>query len=229
MRDREAAGRWVLGGAALVAAGALIISLSMREEEPLIEDRPLAVFVGDSYTYGEGLPADDRGLRWTSLVSAERGWEEYNVGCSGAGYARPGPVCGTDYRGETAPLAPEAAPDVIIVSGGRNDLGFPEDRVAEAVEATYADLAARYPGACVVAVSAIGDVGEPPAGLDALNREVAESARAHGGVFVDIGAPLRGRPDLLGPDRMHPNVAGHAVLAEALLAALDGEPGCLAG
>src|SRR5690606_21801142 len=146
----------------------------------------------------------------------------------GAGYARPGVVCGSDYRAETAPLASEAAPEVIVVSGGRNDVGFPADRLSDAIDATYADLAARYPDACVIAVSAIEDVDQPSAELRELNDLVAAAAAEHGAVFIDIGAPLLNRGDLLGPDGMHPNVAGHAVLAEVVLQALEANPGCLA-
>jgi hypothetical protein len=59
-----------------------------------------------------------------------------------------------------------------------------------------------------------------------VNRRVSAAAAAHGATYVDLVTPFRG-PDgskdatpLLAPDGDHPDAAGHAVIAEALAAAL---------
>src|SRR5829696_5674496 len=40
--------------------------------------RPVAVFIGDSYTQGED--------RWPSYVAKEQGWKQVNLGRGGTGY-----------------------------------------------------------------------------------------------------------------------------------------------
>ena len=59
-----------------------------------------------------------------------------------------------------------------------------------------------------------------------VNNRISSAAAAHGAVFVDLFTPFRGADgskdctDLLAADGDHPDAAGHALIANALLAAL---------
>ena len=47
-------------------------------------DGPLVAFYGDSYTLGTG--ASDPSLRWSTIVSEQRGWREFNPSANGLGF-----------------------------------------------------------------------------------------------------------------------------------------------
>ncbi|AIF41343.1 hypothetical protein HX89_10785 [Dermacoccus nishinomiyaensis] len=51
---------------------------------PSLSGRPVVAFVGDSYSAGSEASSPDK--RWTTVLSAERGWNEINVAVSGMGY-----------------------------------------------------------------------------------------------------------------------------------------------
>ena len=187
---------------------------------PLIgcaSDVPTALFLGDSYTAGVELPAAEIADRWPARLSAEQGWVELNEGCAGAGYTHPGQVCMTTYREQVDALV-DADPDVIVVSGAVNDLGSTLGEIEAAAQATFVTLQSTFPRARVYAIGGVyADAGARVDGgptLEEIDLVIAAQATAAGATFVDIGAPLKDRPDLLADDGLHPNSAGHAVIAE---------------
>ena len=202
---------------------------------------PTALFLGDSYTAGVELPADDIADRWASRLSAHQGWVERNEGCAGAGYTHPGQICMTTYRERIDALA-DANPDVIVVSGAVNDLGATLGEIEAAAQATFVTLQRTFPNARIYAIGGVyadgggvggvgraggvgdgvstsarladGATGADGPTLQEIDTIIAAQARAAGATFVDIGAPLQDRPDLMTADGLHPNSAGHAVIAE---------------
>lgn len=187
---------------------------------PLIgcaSDEPTALFLGDSYTAGVELPAEEITDRWASRLSAQQGWVELNQGCAGAGYTHPGQICMTTYREQVDALI-DADPDVIVVSGAINDLGSTLGEIEAAAQATFMTLQRTFPHARVYAVGGVyADAGahtDDGPTLQEIDLIIAAQATAAGATFVDIGAPLNDRPDLLTDDGLHPNNAGHAVIAE---------------
>jgi hypothetical protein len=98
-------------------------------ELPVTPDtRPVAVFIGDSYTQ----PGT-----WPEVVAEAQGWQMLNLGSGSTGYvarstgktAQKG--CGRDVCRsfvEMADIAIEQQPDVVVVAGGRNDQGHKIDR-----------------------------------------------------------------------------------------------------
>src|SRR5690554_3097426 len=67
----------------------ILFAATLLGVTPLIgcaSDVPTALFLGDSYTAGVELPADDITDRWPSRLSQNQGWMELNKGCAGAGY-----------------------------------------------------------------------------------------------------------------------------------------------
>lgn len=177
---------------------------------------PTALFLGDSYTAGAELPADEITDRWASRLSEQQGWVELNEGCAGAGYTHPGQVCMTTYREQVDALV-DADPDVIVVSGAVKDLGATLGEVEAAAQATFVTLTSTFPHARVYAIGGVyagaEEMGNGPT-LEEIDLVIAAQATAAGATFVDIGAPLKDRPDLLAADGLHPNSAGHAVIAE---------------
>jgi lysophospholipase L1-like esterase len=126
---------------------------------------------------------------------------------------------------QMVPEAIAAKPDVVVVSGGRNDADeyrSIESERAEgaAVRATFETLRRGLPHAEIVAISPIWDAGPAPLGIARLRADVAAAVLSVGGTYVDIGEPLAGRPEWLAKDRVHPNERGHAAIADSVIAGL---------
>ncbi|WP_061961548.1 SGNH/GDSL hydrolase family protein [Demequina flava] len=197
--------------ARVVATAALAASLLCSCAAP--PEAPTAVFVGDSFTEGYALGPADAGERWPTVLAETLGWEEINAGCAGAGYTRQGSVCLTTFR-EQLPVHIEAEPDIIVLSGGLNDVESSGEEVQAAVRATYLSVRDTYPEATIYAVAGNAPNAATASALDDINAAVATAAEEIDAVFVDIGDPLQDRPDLLASDGFHPNAEGHHVIAE---------------
>lgn len=106
---------------------------------------------------------------------------------------------------------------IVIISGGRND---PADTGAfhAATGALFSKLRAGLPDAKIIATSPIWAAEAPPARAEELRESVRVAVTDAGGTFVDLGQPFLGRPELITDDNVHPNDAGHKVLADAVTA-----------
>lgn len=214
--------------ATIAAAAAVLLvaacsgpTTATTEPSAASADAPVTLFLGDSYTEGSGLATEDLPTRWSTVLAARLGWTEVNAGCNGSGYTRPGSVCGNNYV-ERLPLLADAAPDVIIVSGGVNDLGATELMIDTQVREIFTALRETFPDAELYAVNGIYYTGtETPPLLAYLNESVSHAVTLAGGTYLDIGDPLLGHPELMGPDRVHPNPAGHELIADLTQDALD--------
>lgn len=216
--------RWTL---AVAAAATLLVAAcagpATQAPPPATAsaDAPVALFLGDSYTEGSGLATDELSTRWATVLAKRLDWTEVNAGCNGSGYTRPGAACGNNYV-ERLPSLEEVDPDVIIVSGGVNDLGATEDLIDTQVRETFKALHETFPEAELYAVNGIYYMGPvtPPL-LAYLNEAVAHATAQAGGTYLDIGDPLLGHPELMGPDGVHPNPAGHELIADLTQSALE--------
>ena len=182
-------------------------------------------FLGDSYTAGSGASATDR--RFSSIVASGEGWQEINFGVGGTGFFNErttGANPALAYPNRLDSVV-DSQPATIIVTGGRNDVGqWNRDSkpVADNIESTIRILRQRLPDARIIIVSPMGSAETPaPSAYAAMASVERLSAIAVGAEFIDIGQPLEGRPDLVEEDQVHPNDAGHAALADAILNALD--------
>ena len=177
----------------------------------------LVVTIGDSIMAGLGLDSDEA---WPALLARGTGADIVNLSCSGAGFTIVGD-CGDDYSG-LVDRAISLRPDTVIVQSSDNDADGSEDEIAEATHAAIDQLRAALPDARLIGIGTLWhlDWDEPDAigwSSDALQSAVD----ADGGVFVSIGQPLRGRPELLQWDGEHPNAQGQVVLCDAVEAAFD--------
>jgi acyl-CoA thioesterase-1 len=178
--------------------------------------RPVAVFLGDSYT-----AASDHGGGYALRTAEALGWTPVLEAVNGTGYVAAGGSSGGAPYGDRLAAVVADQPAVVVVQGSTNDVGSPVAAVGAAATTLYADLRARLPDAEVVVLGPTSPPGVDPAGLLAV-RDVLEGAAAGAGLrFIDPVA--RGwlmPPDGLYGDPVHPNDTGYADLADDLAAAL---------
>lgn len=175
---------------------------------------PTVLFFGDSYTAGTALV--DTTERWSTVVSQDQGWHEVNAGCPGSGFTQAALRCGTFTQ--RLPELESLQPDVVVIAGGINDWASLDPRPSIASTLDLAE--AQWPSAQIWVVSAVGFDGFR--GLDALediNRILAEESVARGMTWIDLGQPLLGADDAMAGDGVHPNSAGHQLIAHAFLMA----------
>ena len=173
--------------------------------------------IGDSYTTGideGGLGPNSwtthawqtlgaRGLRIAADVSAE----------GKAGYAVPGDH-GSVFEDLTArAVKPD---DVLVVFfGSRNDQDVDPGLLTERARNAFV-LARRFaPSARLLVIGPPWPTADVPGSMLMIRDVLNATARAAGAAFVDpIGDRwFVDRPDLIGPDGVHPNDAGHEYLA----------------
>jgi acyl-CoA thioesterase-1 len=179
---------------------------------------PLVAFLGDSLTSGWRLPEEEAYPAVVARALAARG--------------RPVRVINAGVSGDTTakalarlPAVLKRRPDVLVVALGANDGLSREPLVGTEAALERIVLDARASGARVLLVGVRLATGEAaPRVGDTAGDE--ERARALSGMFprvaaahrvplvADLLAGVAGQGDLLFPDRLHPNAAGQARLAE---------------
>jgi acyl-CoA thioesterase-1 len=210
-------------GAAFLQQRSLRSSVAAPEPSTTVTTRPVAVFIGDSYSAGVGATAIQK--RWVNRVAYAEGWTLQNLAQGGTGYAiaagRAG--CGKDfcppYRGVLDQVR-SLHPQVVVVSGGRNDLADPDATIDSAIRSFYPALRAAAPNATIYATSPIWDDSVAPTRLTRLGPIVQQAVQAVGGTYLDIGEPLRGSQAYVIGDSIHPSDLGHGRIADAVTTAL---------
>jgi acyl-CoA thioesterase-1 len=174
---------------------------------------PVIAFVGDDYTSGKGASAKSK--RFSSLVAADLNASETNIGHDGAGYAKKGPD-GKTYADVIAAVV-DARPDVVVVTGGRNDVleEVDKDTLSAAVAKLFTTLHEKLPQAHLIAVRPFWGDSDPPRQLTALAQMVKTAVTKAGGTYIGLADPLHGHPDYMADDA-DPNTAGHRAIARAL-------------
>ncbi|MDP2711611.1 MAG: SGNH/GDSL hydrolase family protein [Solirubrobacteraceae bacterium] len=188
------------------------------------------VVIGDSTATGEGAPYE-RSIAVASArhLAARRPVTLRNLAVSGARFG--------DVRRDQLPAAARAAPDVVLVAAGANDVTGLTG--VGSVRADLREIADRLRAArCDVAIVVTGspDIGAVPrlaqplraaAGsrTGRLNRAIANVARERGLVLAPIaertGRLFRADRSLFAADEFHPSAAGYATWAPVIADALD--------
>ncbi|MFE4834865.1 SGNH/GDSL hydrolase family protein [Arthrobacter sp. NPDC056691] len=177
------------------------------------------VFLGDSYTFGSG--ASSMQLRWSSIVARNLSWGEINIGVGDTGYSNPGTNAGGTTYDERVAKVVASKPAIVVVSGGRYDVVQRDAQVlVNAVATTFKDIRRALPKARIVALSPVWDASAPPAELAAVAEDVRSAVGSVGGTYIDVGQPLMQHPEAISADGVHPNDAGHKLLADATVKAL---------
>ncbi|MFF5260170.1 SGNH/GDSL hydrolase family protein [Actinomadura viridis] len=210
------------------AASAVYLTGRSRPETPARAEperrAPVVFMLGDSYTVGI------RGIKAERAYAAETarllGWQIVVAGMARTGFAGTGGTGETFASLYTEQLAWRPTPDMVVVSGGHNDVGQPPGLVAQKARRLMETLQQRWPRTQVVLMGPLwgGDPGPKALRVRDVLREVARTMRIP---FVD---PLAGRwitgnvrkrtgnaDRLIRADGTHPNPAGNRYLAQRLV------------
>ncbi|MET0304459.1 MAG: SGNH/GDSL hydrolase family protein [Microbacteriaceae bacterium] len=193
-------------------------------------DGPLVAFYGDSYTLGTGL--DDLSQRWSTILSDERGWREFNPSVNGLGFVNNRSAFG-DGSGDLPDLIIAERPDIVFVTMGLNDT-FSFDRAADRIRTTIEDDLARLRGALpdarIIVVEPFWYTDERPRALDTIidwTRDAAAGVDADwipgASRWLD-GHYAESADSWMAADGLHPDTTGYRVMAERMdeaLARLD--------
>ena len=172
----------------------------------------VVAFLGDDWTAGVG--AGTKTDRFTSRLADSLGVTEKNFGADGTGYAKSSGADGA-YDSRVAAVV-AAQPDVVVVSGGRNDTSDYVPTLQNRIKALFAELRDKLPQATIVAVAPMWGDSDAPAELAPVAAAVQQYVTASGGTYLDVADPVHGHPDYMG-SAADPNSRGYRAIATALL------------
>jgi lysophospholipase L1-like esterase len=175
----------------------------------------VVAYLGDDWTAGRG--ASSRAKRWTTLLSKQLGVSERNFGAAGTGYAKSSGHAGS-YRSRVAAVV-AAHPDVVVVSGGRNDARLAPAKVTVQARTLFETLHAKLPKAILIGLPPFWGDSATPVTLVPLAQAIKTAVMAAGGFYLDVPDPLFGHPKYMA-DAADPNDKGYAAIAAALKAKL---------
>lgn len=179
---------------------------------PTKQPKPTVVaFLGDDWTAGTG--ASSNAKRFTTLVSRSLGFAERNLGADGTGYAKTASDAG-DYSSRVKDVV-AAHPDIVVVSGGRNDNTNSLDTVTSRAGALFDDLHRQLPHATLVALTPWWGDSDTPKQVTAIAQAVKHAVTSVGGSYLDIADPIHGHPGFMA-DAADPDDDGYAAIAAAL-------------
>ena len=169
------------------------------------------VAIGDSIMDGHGLTERQS---WPEVVGRDRGWRLTDLAADGDGFVQKGDD-GTTVADQVRD-AIRIRPDIVLLAGSSNDLGQPEAQVAAAVRGALHELRRALPSAEIVAVSPVWNETTWPAQLREIARTVHAQVEQVGGTVLSFPDPLRGHPEYMQSDDVHPTAAGQLAIATAV-------------
>jgi lysophospholipase L1-like esterase len=175
-------------------------------------------FLGDDYTAGVG--ANPQSKSWTQLVGKQLHVEVTVVGESGAGYAKKSGD-GKMYSSLVDKVV-ASTPDLVVVSGGRNDVGDASSTLHAAAHALFASLHQKLPNARLLAIAPWWGDSPHPAPLNTVDQAVRSGVRAAGGKYVNKPDPLGGHPGFM-KDAADPNNKGYRAIADSVTSAIGAQ------
>lgn len=223
----------LVGGAAVScsrpAAPAALPSTVVDQPQGAADTRPLALFIGDSYTEGKSTTEMSYGCR----AAAQLGWLCALSAMGGTGYVSGGvanrwvdPYGGKSlsFEERISHLAVKYDPAVVVLDGGRNDEFPPRDDVFAAMISTISETKRTWAKAKIIFIrprflaNPSADLGFDQKFMARLKSDPA----ARGVVFID---PLSSLFDadtsgLISSDGVHPNREGEDRMTTALLNSL---------
>lgn len=191
-----------------------------------------AVFIGDSIT--QGYLTSSGSKRWSTILCRMFDWIEHNYAVGGTGWINGAQA--NRFDGQCSRAAADSSYDHMLVShvflfGGVNDGAGDTATATERARQCVATLRAAYPNARIVTGTGMQGplkVGATQGGVPVVSRlvyyrSVARALQGTGVVCVpDCWRWLMTRPDLCNDDLLHPNDAGHAVIAGIMAQIVQG-------
>lgn len=205
--------------------------------ECVFSGTPTAIFFGDSITIGQGVANANN--RWSLLVANTLGLVEDNQGIGATVLQNSAPAAVNNGRDRYYAAIVLRFPTQVFILYGLNDIRFNgASFTAAAYQAQLGEVAAGIIASGVPAGNIT--IGSPPyvnpafyasgSPFDAgsvtkhlIYREAARAvAKAYGCKFADVYQTMlvSGGNSLMSADGIHPNDAGHQVIANAMLNAL---------
>ena len=196
-------------------------------------DRPLGsmavtdsvAVIGDSFTRGTEMGGFRAPQAWPRLV--QELLTEQNIEISlavgadrGSGYVKRGSK-GTTFA-DQIPNVVDAQTRLVVVFGSLNDGSVLPDQLASAVRHTLLAAEDSAPCAKLLVIGPAWPNSNPPARILSTRDVVRSEALSVAGTFIDpISASwFVDRPELIGPDGVHPTDAGHIFMAARLTPAI---------
>jgi lysophospholipase L1-like esterase len=209
-------------GLSLLAGLGFAYPAQVRTYETLTLDfrlNHLAV-VGDSYTTGTregGLGSRSWTARAWQVLGTRGSRISASVAAEGrAGYGTPGDH-GSVFEDLTArAVQPDDA--LVVFFGSRNDESVDPGLMAEKARNTLDLARQRAPAARLLVIGPPWPTADVPGPMLLIRDILGAAAGAAGAMFIDPIAEhwFVGRPDLIGPDGVHPNDAGHQYMADRI-------------
>lgn len=204
------AARWILPAIGILIIGVLVVLFT----RPVVDDgRPRVAFYGDSYTLGTG--ATDFSKRWSTVISEDRGWNEFNPSVNGLGFVNnrgigqdlPDQVIGDD-------------PDIVFITMGLND-NFSFDRAADeiqaAITADFTKLKTALPDAHFIVVEPFWYTDARPGSVETIIGWVKAAAAEIDADYIPGASHwIEGHPEWMASDGLHPNDEGYAEMARRM-------------
>ena len=204
----------------VVLAAALLAGCSTVTDDPRDDSQTRVAFYGDSYTLGTG--ASDPSERWSTVISEQRDWSEFNPSVNGLGFVNNRTAFGD---GDVPSQIIDDDPDIVFVTMGLND-NFSYDFAADRIEGQISDditrLAEELPDARMIVVEPFWYTDDRPASVDAIIGWVDDAAQEVDADYV-AGASrwIEGHPEWMAADGLHPNDAGYAEMARRMDSELE--------
>lgn len=175
-------------------------------------DATRVAFYGDSYTLGTGASSAEN--RWSTVISEQRGWSEFNPSVNGLGFINNRSIFGDD---DLPSLVIEDNPDIVFVTMGLNDnfsFDSRSDDIREQITADLDRLTKALPDARFVVVEPFWYTDERPASVGIINSWVRDAATAISADYIPGASQwVEGHPEWMASDGLHPNDDGYAAIA----------------
>ncbi len=173
-------------------------------------------FYGDSYTLGTG--ASDPSKRWSTIICAERGWNEFNPSVNGLGF-----VNNRGTRDEPGEVI-ASRPDIVFITMGLNDnfsYDFAAQQIHTQIDADFARLRAALPEARFIVVEPFWYTDARPKSLAVISGWVRDAASGINADYIPGASHwIEHHIEWMASDGLHPNDLGYAHMAVEMDAAL---------
>jgi lysophospholipase L1-like esterase len=177
-------------------------------------------FYGDSYTLGTG--ASSYSKRWSTVVSEERNWNEFNPSVNGLGFVNNRSTFGD---GDLPDQVIDFEPEIVFVTMGLNDnfsYDFAADEIHNQITEDFDRLRAALPDARFVVVEPFWYTDERPESLNVIIGWVKDAAGAVDADYIPGASHwIEGHPEWMAADGLHPNDDGYAEMATRMDAELE--------
>jgi len=215
--------RWlILPAAVVVVAIGVVASMQIssgpspdvtQPETTATGDR--VAFYGDSYTLGTGATSEDK--RWSTIVSKERNWQEFNPSVNGLGFFNNR----SDFNdGDLPSLVIADEPDIVFITMGLNDnfsYAYAADAIEEQITTDFTRLSEALPSAHFIVVEPFWYTDDRPESLTVISGWVKDAAAVIGADYISGASHwIEGHPEWMADDGLHPNDDGYAEMAKRM-------------